>query len=226
MIDQGTLRKPGTRPLTPQEWRHFLNHSDISAKDVQTESMTARDKRRVFDVIAAAFGHENIIHDSSLPVEWLGNERIPSSLQQTREIMWDLVQLGFRYELTELDRSLAPIEVSDVDAKIVAEATRRREIQAIFQDRPAVPRSLPVADRAGLWATEIKDRVASLEALRALVSRWPDAPTALRNAHLNDTDTVQHLVEMERLICQYYVQTFWEIAGRAAIVPRHFPFAT
>ena len=213
------------RLLSPQEWRHFLNHSNISAKDVLTNSVTAKDKRRVFHVIEAAFGGENIIHDTSLPVEWLGNERIPSSSQQTREIMWDLVQLGFRYELTELDRSLVPIEASDVDAKTVAEATRRREIQAVFQDRPAVPQSLPVAGGTGLWAIDIKDRTASLEALRMLVSRWPDAPAALRNANLKATDSVQYLVKMERLICRYYVQKFWKTAGRAAIVPRHFPFA-
>jgi hypothetical protein len=72
----------------------------------------------------------------------------------------------------------------------------------------------------GLMATDCRDRVPYVEALRVLLSAWPGAPSLSAlppNASLDDTRS------LEKQLATYYCQTFFDSYGRPPILPHHIP---
>ena len=163
------------------------------------------------------------MYNPRVQLKWFDADVAPDSLQQIREIMWELSELGFRYELLALDCHFVSYADKGL-AQDTYETMRRRMIQAVCADRPAIITALPTAN-IGLAAPDLLQRAPCLEALRQVISRWPTAPEEIKNAgDLTKADATT-LAEMENILCRYYVQTFWETAGRAATIPRTFPVA-
>ena len=134
--------------------------------------------------------------------------------RQAKEITWELAELGFRSELWELDLILVP------------GADQRRERDPLFFGVFAdiIARDQWPPKRLGLASPVLSERVKPLDALRRLLSRWPSAPDAIRNAPpLHATTTDEEVRELEDVMCRYYTQTIWETAGRAATILRVFP---
>ena len=77
----------------------------------------------------------------------------------------------------------------------------------------------------GLGAPTIASRRGALEAFRTLLSRWPQVPPVVTGTPLVQTTADLTVLEVEYEMCRFYLQTFWEVAGRAATIPREFPFA-
>ena len=70
----------------------------------------------------------------------------------------------------------------------------------------------------------VLDRVEALEAFRILVAQWPGAPSAIHQSPpLTRSSSMSIVVGMERMVATWYLQMFWENAGRAATVPRMHP---
>ena len=106
----------------------------------------------------------------------------------------------------------------------MAEQSRRRLVQTICAGRPEILSSLPTANE-GLASPDVRGRAQSLEALRVLLARWPSVPEHIVTSKpLTEVDETT-LSKMEVSLCTFYVQSFWERAGRAATIPRVFPAA-
>ena len=75
----------------------------------------------------------------------------------------------------------------------------------------------------GLAASTLAARRPSLGALREVFSRWPHVTSAIESMALTETTSPQDLLRHEQELARFYVQTFWEYAGRAAAVPRRLP---
>ena len=134
--------------------------------------------------------------------------------RQAKEITWELAELGFRSELWELDLTLVP----NADRK----SERNPLFAGVFEDYMVRDRWPPL--RLGLASPVLSERVKPLDALRRLLSRWPSAPDAIRNAMPLESTTPDSVVlELEDALCRYYTQTLWETAGRAATILRVFP---
>ncbi|KAF7793828.1 hypothetical protein EIP86_004949 [Pleurotus ostreatoroseus] len=222
LLERGLLQQEGElRPLKPSEWREYLNMAEWSTKDLESGTATASRKRRIFDIFERVFGTESAVTDTTENLLWFDKPWDPNSTQQTREIMWEIIELGFRCELIQLDHHLVPSGSAEDD-----ENSREAMIQEVFCGRPLIPKGPPSAASAGLGSVDIKDRITALEALRKVLARWPDAPIVIRKSSLKMTDSEKHLRKMERKISCYYVQMYWEAGGRAAIIPRHFPSIT
>lgn len=145
---------------------------------------------------------------------WHGTPLQTSNETHAQQITWEIAEIGFRMELRALDRHLVQDNV-DVDA-LVAE---------VFCHRPLLPVELPTS-LDSLAAPTIAGRGPALEALRKLLSRWPNAPKVVATTPLADTTDAVTVLEVERAMCQFYLQTFWDVAGRAATVPRQFPLSS
>lgn len=189
--------------------------------DMASKTTFAADRKRaIFAFFQRAFGTD-LLFDRSVVLAWFGSSWSADSVEQTQQIMWELSEVGFRHELLALDCHLVSY-ADKADQQPMLEGLRRGMIQSIFADRPPILTALPT-ENVGLAAKDILKRATSLEALRQLMSRWPNVPNSIKNAQtLTEMDS-RALSRAEALICKYYVQTFWETAGRAATIPRLFP---
>ena len=156
--------------------------------------------------------------------EWFGTGIQNLRPKTVQQIAWEVHHIGFRLELRHLDRTLVRMPLSvDRETWRAAEERRDKLLQEVFAGRPLTSDTLSAAN-TGLEAEDIRDRAASLDALRRLVLRWPEVPNAVRDCPaLTSATPGAALLQAERDLTQYYCQMFWEHGGRAPIVPRRLP---
>ncbi|KAJ3531604.1 hypothetical protein NM688_g7551 [Phlebia brevispora] len=205
VLSNDFLQRRKTPPPRPQEWREYLNYASWSEADMAKCTLTAQRKRRVFEIFEGAFGSENISLGKNDQQKWFRSAWSPSDKQQMREIMWELCDLGFRYELTELDRHFVPSAESDVSRRESQEAGRHRLIQRVFCGRPMILSALPVRNE-GLAAPDIRDRAESLGALLMVMKGWPNVPSEITGSPpLTESTPIPVLTRIEKKMFQHYV---------------------
>ena len=134
-----------------------------------------------------------------------------------KEIIYDVFDHSFRYELFMLDRLLCP----DIWAE--DPASRTNLIAAVFGCTSVLAQwADPFPNvNMGLMAIDYRDRKPYIEAFRLLLVNWPSAPMLPPlpvDASLNDT------VLLEKKIALFYCQHFFDSYGRPPILPHHIPF--
>lgn len=233
LLTNHTTSTAAVRALTGQEWREYLNASPQTNTQIRNgkKGKTLNTKRAVKDLFHAIFQQD--IMDCPVPTTWLGRSMAPvldtnaplntSDFQHTaRLIAWELHELAFRYELIELDRHLAPAVPDD----LVSTGERKKLIAQVFPaNRGLVMKVLPAHDD-GLAATERSVRAPYVEALRQVVLRWPRVPQTLLNS--GDLAVVADgaFQEMEKELARFYCQSFFDVCGRAPVIPRRLPAQT
>ena len=141
--------------------------------------------------------------------------------QERKRVLWELATVAMRVELHALDRSL--VRAASGQHAVLFEAERIALIRRVFGGEP-LSSEYVAGPNMGFSAYHIRDRADGLEAFRVIVSRWPGAPPAIQQASpLTASSGSDTIVGMEHLIAGWYLQTFWDCAGRAAAVPRIFP---
>ncbi|KAJ3554660.1 hypothetical protein NM688_g2992 [Phlebia brevispora] len=220
ILNHDRIESRTLRPFKNQDWRDLLNPS--SKDETERGTKTADRKRAIVQYIERASGADNL-WSTEIELDWYGEPWSLTSLQQISEILWELYEVTFRYELLELDRHLVTYGDASIDVQGCMEVTRHRLIQDVFLDQPFILTLLPKS-LDGLAGLRITDRAQSLEALRKIVSRWPSVPETIRSSPpLTGIADLERLARMESAICKHYVQTFWAVASRAAMLPRRFP---
>ncbi|KAJ3551478.1 hypothetical protein NM688_g4684 [Phlebia brevispora] len=223
ILNHEAMDRKSCRPLRPQEWRDYLNMKDFKLPSIEQATKSSERRREVYGVLQRALGVDEVFEHAAQRFEWYGKKWVPSSVQQTREILWELCEVGFRCELTELDRHMVPNKAVDPDVAEHVENFRRGRIEKVFGGRPLILSTLPTRNE-GLAASDIQDRVHSLEALRVIMHRWPDVPEEIKSLPpLTAAISVDELTRIEVAMCSHYTQRFYNVAGRAAILPRRFP---
>lgn len=212
------------RPLTPAQWREYLNTGDKSREDAKTKNTKkSEQKRQIAAIFSRIFGEGNVV-EGQVPGDWFGRAvnliECKDSLIMA-EMLWELSEMGFRHELRELDRYLVPFVAKQPD---VGESQRRLMVNNVFPpSRPFHMKELPTKVD-GLAASNLADRVRYLDALRQIVCRWPNVPPSIQSSpSLLDLSSAPFLEKIEREMAQFYCQTFYEVSGRAAVLPRKFP---
>jgi hypothetical protein len=152
------------------------------------------------------------------------------SVSEAQRILWELSELGFRYELVMLDRrAIQPRVIEDQRYKdfLLSPLTRESVILRCFPFGPSEPRHLAYAPihhaSRGLASPAVRDRLPYLTALRHVMGEWDGyektelgrLQTPTQNSRESD------LYYYEESIAQFYVQMFFRFFGRAAIVPMY-----
>lgn len=139
-----------------------------------------------------------------------------------REIIWELFEHNFRYEIQALDMAAAPSEWRDTDSACF----RRDAVRSIFGPdgkfiiwNDEFPRS-----NVGLQAERVPDRLSSLEQLRVLMTSWRDAPVTIRDVSMLDQVSRALLEDREYHIVLFYCQTFYDFFGRPPVCPHRIPY--
>lgn len=212
-------------PLKAPQWREYLNTSDITAIEIASSKTTkqAESKRQIATIFQKIFGRD--ILESKIPSCWF--ERSLEGIDETnwtricQEIAWELGEVGFRYELTDIDRHLVPpvLENGAID-----EEHRLGLIARVFPaDCDLLYSRLP-RQVEGMACEKICDRAAYFEALRQVVRRWPSVPLDIKDSTpLTLIKSHTLYLTMEKALARFYCQTFFELSGRAPVLPRRFP---
>ena len=214
----GTLQKTkdtSTLTFTSKEWSDLV---DIGLPDdlspLQKGTHTGTRRLNVLHQYLLLTKRDNN-DDVRAGGPWEGKNKANMDEVTAMQVTWEVAEVGFRLELQALDRHLVHDNVA-VD----------RLLSQVFADRPLIP-PLPSTTEPpfeGLSALTVAGRRRSLEALRQLLVRWPGAdasitPLPLDSERMPDVEVLAH----EEAICRFYTQTFWEVCGRAATIPRQFP---
>lgn len=136
----------------------------------------------------------------------------------TTEVLWDLFEHNFRFEMLALDRLLNPAAWSDVEQHEVRDALLR---QVFFDDNgqaggyylfQGVPH-----ENQGLAADDWRTRQIFVQNLWSVMTSWPRPPTFHLGLESNVLEA--DFLRFEKNVAGFYCQTFYNIFGRAANVP-------
>ncbi|KAF7789849.1 hypothetical protein EIP86_000797 [Pleurotus ostreatoroseus] len=231
-------------PLRIQEWREYLYTSsatqstDNSAtsnialqKFAKRKKKSFENKRAVHDMFRNVFG-QNIM-DSPIPDTWFGRS-LAAFHQDTSELAdaetvhtvqligWELHEMEFRWEITQLEELLIPID----DDRLLERHERQLLVDAVFPTKCKIRMSDLPSRNSGLSAENPEERAPFVEALRVLLCRWPSVPSTVANSAPLTTLPLSQLEEREAELILFYCQTFWSRAGRAPVLPRRIPPST
>lgn len=189
-------------------------------KSSRAKAKRAQERRQGTDIVHRILAE--LKPDLSLPARWFGQEIGPlvgaDWHDVARQIAWELAEVGFRFELAELDAYLVPhTSTSSVQQ-------RQQLLSRVFpSDRELIPKTVPAANE-GLAATDMAVRARYLEALRAVVCRWPDVPEGLRIC-VPFTSMASHILvaDKEKELALFYCKSFFHVSGRAPILFRCVP---
>ncbi|KAI0739112.1 hypothetical protein C8Q80DRAFT_231131 [Daedaleopsis nitida] len=209
---------PGTRStcFPTQYWRDFLfPHVDRDRSGEGT-----RNRKRWMSILLLlgdVFHQENLDAARQGPVQWFDYLISSPDSTSTPLIIWEMHDLCFRYELQALDRRLVPLQ---------GEQERDALLSRIFHYH--VLHSLPVLpdpdESLRLYDPLPHRRVSALEAFRQVLLRWPKCPVELsRSVPITTCMTAEEIISLELEMTKFYVFSFFEMSGRAPIVPHQYP---
>ncbi|KIK71992.1 hypothetical protein PAXRUDRAFT_105422, partial [Paxillus rubicundulus Ve08.2h10] len=210
---------PSPLPV-PQTWHDFLNTipSALLADNATTKS--AREKWVAKTLFGQALVHlQGNTWATQGDVSWW-NQRIaiatledpPAHLM--RCILWEIYELGFRYELLDLDRAMV------TGLWIEAPAERTELLYSNFPGESGLvmwQEDMPTTEQ-GMWAAPAT-AYPFLESWRKLLSAWPEAPSHLRSPIVQESFSPVVQSDILCSACMFYVQTFFDLFGRPPIVP-------
>ncbi|KAJ7578899.1 hypothetical protein C8J56DRAFT_967184 [Mycena floridula] len=200
-----------TEPIATKQWRTLLNLNNIRAApgtpNGQLRELAVSMLNTVLDDLEFNLG------SSTGRLKWSGSEIVDSSNLSTKivqEVLWELAELNFRFELSSLDLAQTTVD-------------RIADIVLCF---PTGHLSLLVADisaaKQGLAAESIRERAPFIRALCCLMSAWKGGEHLKGNHNISKTSD-NELVIIEKAATAFYTQSFYDIFARACVVPRRLP---
>lgn len=223
------IRSPenGATKVPVQWWRDFLNGDGGTGalpQNASGQAGTRHEKRlaRVREVFGKLFEMTDYNPNERAYLHWYQDHFRVLDEALCPLLLWELFELGFRYELLALDRVLVPPR-PDFDREpgriqLLSRVFPRYDLERLYEI-PDVPE--------GFGAEVVQRRVRILEAFRQVLVRWPLCPQVISSsAPLTTATRVEHIEDMERQMTAYYVQTFFDYSGRAPLVPHALPKRT
>ncbi|KIJ58436.1 hypothetical protein HYDPIDRAFT_34186 [Hydnomerulius pinastri MD-312] len=163
------------------------------------------------EVPASAHFHEHEIHMEDL-------HHLPQEI--TREITWEMNELGFRYELLGMDRML----MMGLRSNAAAAHARDQLVADVFHTsalHQVAVNALPDSSATGLAASRWKRRVDSVEALHVAISAWLECPVVLQQPVPSSREGDFEVIES--IIIDFYLQSVFDMLGRRPTIPRVLP---
>ncbi len=223
-------------PLRPQQWRDVLALSLKRADgNASSSKSTPSPSIKAFEAAEKMLGlcmqgqgvQVQLVPSSSSPDEQ------PFNLLRGRQLIWELWELNFRYELLALDRRvlcaaevpMVPMEVTTATGAINdSNSDRQNAILAVFSGNSLIPLVegglLDNDGFGGKW----EKRQERLHNLRDLMRSW-SVPLPVKCKGLMGPTETEGGLAMEKALAMHYAQTFFDFFGRPPVLPRHKPAA-
>ena len=225
MIYRLTSSASSARVLSNQSWRTMLTYGDtpvsLESRE-QTKSASRRvDMRQLLGNCLDESGLELVAGTDHL--FWCKQELSTGTLPSTdicQEILWELYELNFRFELLALHHR----------AQLLVNDTPEQQdcVLACFPGHgPLLVADCSLANK-GLAAPSITERAPYLLALKRLMRGWKgNVPVQVSSDEkpIEQYSTVE-LTALERAVARFYTQSFFNFFGRAAILPHGLRIST
>jgi hypothetical protein len=220
------MAKESSLALSNQSWRTLLaiDHSVVE----KGETKAARRRQEALDMLLPSAGmYSGVERRIGLmgPIVWQGKE-YPSGVlppeSVVREILWELYELNFIYELQSLDRRAC----QNLDLSSATQLFERQiEISQCFRTSSFRNVSIP-SENSGLADDDFDKRFCFVTGLVFVMRSWKGEKPSILVIDPDDAQlTPDGAKETEKVIARYYCQQFFNYFGRAAQVP-HRLFAT
>ncbi|KAG2742858.1 hypothetical protein P692DRAFT_20879924 [Suillus brevipes Sb2] len=210
------------RPLPrAQNWRDFLisqhaqepSNTRTSGKTSKSKAATALLFQKEVPVLRALWAGPTNVH-------WRGKDIAISTLDNppadlVRQIMYEICEQGFRYELLDLDEHLGRDARKDKEAR----KERMELLRSIFPSKSlrVWNKDFP-QENDGLNAPSFDAALPYFESFRKVLSTWERFPESLKQP-LNHTGREHDLWKGMKECCVFYVQSYFDNTGRPPIVP-------
>lgn len=230
---------PPARFPSPQEWReilHGVSHGeDLEAAPATSKAHSTAKGRKL--IVLKTFGEEVAAMTQGScfapknEVEWRGKYISITSLANPpprviKAVLWEVYEIGWRYELCALDQALNPRLWTEHRAE------RLSFLHALFpgsaglvlwsEKLPSRPGDLGLTD-------SFPENKCVLGTFCLLLSTWPNAHPSLGSfqfidwSYRNDGRMPIHVYDVVSRACRFYVQTFFDHFGRPPLLPHRFP---
>ncbi|KAJ7729666.1 hypothetical protein DFH07DRAFT_969414 [Mycena maculata] len=196
--------------LTTQEWRDILQ-----GKVTQQGKSGSRAHMRsasLEDLLRPAFDACGIDDLTGFPVS--PDAVPPLDMNGAKEILWELAEINFRYEFLALDALASGLDRPD-------------ECRRCFATTRLIGIDLEESQR-GLAALETDERLPYFLCIAGLMCDWRapcERPKEIENARGRTTWSQDSIYDLEGAVARYYTQSFYELFGRAAVVPMRLEHA-
>ncbi|KAI0716868.1 hypothetical protein C8Q76DRAFT_581338, partial [Earliella scabrosa] len=214
------LRIPnaGTFRVAPQSWRSFLNNSSEDPKE-HSDTRSSQCAQVITKLLKDFFPNSSYDLAPQAPVLWHQYNLTHVSDDLAPLILWEMFELGFRYELLAVDQYLRPRRTRQ------QEAAREDDLSRIFPSHTIHALSfLPTEQSGGLFAPMHQRRVQSLNAFREILLYWPGCPPDITNAKpLLGLETPEEIESVEFALATFYVTNFFNLFARAPLLPHLLP---
>ncbi|KAJ7205316.1 hypothetical protein GGX14DRAFT_645350 [Mycena pura] len=191
-------------PLATQQWRDILQGK--VTKQGKAGSRAQARTASLEDLLRPAFIACGIDALTEFPVPL---ETIPPlHVHRTKELLWELAEINFRYEFLALDARASGLDRPD-------------DCRKCFAGDSLIGMDFRESQR-GLAALTAMDRLPYLLCMAGIMRDWSvpcQRPHQIDDAcgHTEwDASAVRYL---EQGIAQYYTQSFYELFARAAVIP-------
>ncbi|KAJ7807487.1 hypothetical protein B0H14DRAFT_2609644 [Mycena olivaceomarginata] len=201
-------KRGDTLLMTSQEWRDILN-----GKVVQEGPQNSKARERTGTIqrlLTPALQACGVKEFGGFPAHIHQIPTIPNN--RAHEIIWEVAETNFRFELMALDRRASGLD-------------RRDECRACFAGGMLV--CIPIElGKQGMAAMALTDRHPFNIRLARLMCGWGDAPGAIRNVDRETTWIAEKMSALEDTVIGFYCQQFYEYFGRAAVIPMRLEHET
>lgn len=208
------LESQGNTAVSAQTWRDFLGMNFNQAANDQTAAGQRRElMQKLMKSTLNQPGLSYSLGPGNQVARWHGQQLVHNvmpPLTVVHEVLWEIYELSFRYELLALDRRLS----QDHD---------QQNIRACF---PGSNGSLTFVTQSvgsnGLAANDWRTRLRYIGALVRVMLNWnvsPFPPIFQIVESRPELITEQDALELERAAASFYTQHFFDHFGRAPIVP-------
>lgn len=225
----------------PQHWRNFISDfardmslttpappsSTSNATSLQVQKPTKPNRRSqkakemqgsIFAGPVAPATRPDVVYWGDLAVMEGQVDNLTPNV--TAEIIWNLFEQNFRYEVRHLDRLLLP----DAWSTEAGAGSREDQIRRMFpmgHDDILVGKMPRMS--LGLVAEDWGNRILHVDALRGLMAGWPgDFSQELAKMCLRPV-TPDEFAKIEMKVISHYCQTFFDQFGRAPCTPHQVP---
>ena len=203
--------------VSPHNWRSFLNALDDTKEPTETRSSQCA--QVIKKLLSEHFPGQSFDSTTQAPIQWYHYSLTHVEDDIAPLILWEMFELGFRYELLAVDQYLRPRRTRQ------EEAIREDDLSKIFPSHTIhALSSLPTDQSIGLFAALPQRRVQALNAFREILSYWPGCPSSIANAKpLLGSDTTDDIEAMESALASFYVTNFFDLFTRAPLLPHLLP---
>lgn len=211
-------------PLHPQQWRNLLALPLKRAGHVQQPAEQSTQCSRNFAAMEEMLG--SCMQAQGVTMELLAppaDSEEPFDHRRGQELVWQLCELNFRFELLALDihitRPPPPIEGQTIDSVAADFRLQRQELISTVFPGSALTSVSPSTVGEGLASADWGDRYQRLRILREVMQAW-DVPVPIAvKGFMGPTAETEGALHVERAIAMHYGQTFYDIFGCPPILP-------